>query len=100
MLQVSAEFKRQYLGLAHGIQSAIAWTLCYDDSLGTPKHLRVGVDLQKAEHGALVNLLIGKNLITSEEYQQAVIKGLEEELAMQTQKAKSYGDLPSNTTFK
>lgn len=50
-----------------------------DPSNGSPKHLRVGVNTGKVEHGALVDLLVRKGIITSEEYLTELADAMERE---------------------
>jgi hypothetical protein len=72
---------RRYLAATHAVQSGVAATLHRDPRGGTPKHLRVGIDTAKAEHAALVRLLIAKGLFTEAEYIEAIIAGVEAEKA-------------------
>jgi hypothetical protein len=66
--------------LAHAMQSGVAQTLHLDPSSGTPKHLRVGVNMALVEVAALAGLLIEKGVFTREEYDAALIKGLRQEV--------------------
>src|SRR5690349_12349124 len=63
----------RYHELAHAMQSGVAWELQRDPTPGTPKHLRVGVNVALCDHSALVKLLIAKGLITEQEYWTAVV---------------------------
>jgi hypothetical protein len=77
------EFAREYMRLAHAIQSSIALAIARDgvDSAGTsPKHLRVGIDLQRRDQASIAELLVSKGLITREELNQTIIDGLQKEL--------------------
>lgn len=65
--------------LSHAIQSGVAIDLQQDASSGTPKHLRVGVNMALVGNGALVRLLITKGVITEEEYLTELVAGLEAE---------------------
>jgi hypothetical protein len=76
---MNKEQHRRYLRAAHAVQSGIAALLERDPKIGTPKHLRVGIDTGKAEHAALARLLIAKGMITEEEYTEAIIAGVEAE---------------------
>lgn len=73
------KLKQRYAAAAHAVQSGVAMDLNEEPSSGTPKHLRVGVNLAIVEHGALVRLLIGKGLITEEEYFTELVAGVEDE---------------------
>lgn len=78
---MNKEQHRRYLRAAHAVQSGIAALLERDPKIGTPKHLRVGIDTGKAEHAALARLLIAKGLFTEAEYIEAIIAGVEAEKA-------------------
>lgn len=77
-----------YEAAAHGVQSAIAHKMAVDEAGGpmwdgtSPKHLRVGIDMQKADMFGLAILLMQKGLITSEEYIEAMRLGANHELWM------------------
>jgi hypothetical protein len=73
-------FRQVYEKLAHAIQTGVAVTMGMGDEGHTPKHLRTGLNLALCDHGSLVRLLIDKCIITEEEYQQYVQKGLESEV--------------------
>lgn len=92
------QLMRRETALSHAIQSAIAFQIQAGCEAATPKHLRVGVDTSKADHGALVKLLVEKGVFTEEEYFVEMIAGLERELEFQTKQAQKYG-APSNVTF-
>lgn len=82
----------RYTAAAHAIQSATKLQhaldaqqggepapVLPDTSSGSPKHLRVGLDLRAADHGALVRLLIEKGVFTEAEYLAAIADGAERE---------------------
>lgn len=70
---------REYLDAMHAMQTGVAVDLSHDDSSGTPKHLRVGVNAALADHGSLVRLLVAKGVITHEEYLEAIRDGMRAE---------------------
>ena len=81
-----------YEEAAHGIQTAVLHEQnIYERNVteesdpnyhpNGKKHLRVGLNLSKADMLALVLLLIEKGIITEEEYVEAVRLGANEELA-------------------
>jgi hypothetical protein len=76
----------RYVALAHAIQSGVAMDLQHDPTPGTPKHLRTGLDCRAADHGALARLLIAKGVFTLEEYEAALLEGLEREKAAYEQR--------------
>lgn len=65
--------------MSHAIQSYTAYMLHRNPSSSSPKHLRTGIDLTKAEMGGLAVLFVRKGIITNEEYLAAIVEGLEEE---------------------
>jgi hypothetical protein len=84
-----------YKSLGHAVQTGIAWRIAIenpqvpdinaDPNLRAHKHLRTGIDTSKSDHGALVQLLINKGLITDEEYVDAMVAGMEREKALYEQ---------------
>lgn len=48
-----------------------------------PKHLRVGIDMSKADMKGLVELLIAKGVFTADEYMAAVTKSAADEAELQ-----------------
>ena len=57
-----------YEQAAHGVQTAIAFDMENGGKAATPKHLRVGVDMSKADMMGLAMLLISKGVFTLAEY--------------------------------
>jgi len=81
------EWKATDLGLsyeaaAHGVQTAIAYVMESGGTATTPKHMRTGIDMQKADTGGLATLLVAKGVFTWEEYMEAMRLGANTELAM------------------
>lgn len=68
----NVEAVREYTELCHAMQSGVAYEQGRGGQDGTPKHLRVGVNVAMCDHGALVGLLIAKGIITDEEYAHAI----------------------------
>lgn len=68
-----------YEEAAHGLQSAIVFDP--DDQDLQPKHMRVGIDMQKADTMGLVTLLIEKGVFTLEEYVEHMRLAANTELA-------------------
>lgn len=68
-----------YAEAAHGLQSAIEFDPEYTGT--QPKHLRVGIDMQKADTMGLVTLLIAKGVFTLEEYVEHMRLAANTELA-------------------
>ena len=80
-------FKLRDLGLtyeeaAHGVQTAIAFDISEGRKTTEPKHMRVGIDMSKADMLGLAVLLIKKGIITYDEYIEAMRLSANEELAM------------------
>ena len=73
--------KKTYLEAAHALQTGVRIDQeVLGSTDGTPKHLRVGVNIAMCDHSSLVRLLIKKGIITDEEYLAAITDGLNEEV--------------------
>lgn len=70
-----------YEKAAHAMQTGVAFLMERGDNATSPKHLRVGVNSAMVEHAALVRLLIGKGVITDEEYTHSLRLEMEAEAA-------------------
>jgi hypothetical protein len=86
----SEEKRARYAALLHAVQTGIAWELQLDhpeadlntdENLRAHKHLRTGIDGSKSDHGALAELLIERGVFTLEDYEDALLRGLEREKA-------------------
>lgn len=75
------QLKEKYYQLCHAMQSGVAAWMNYDPQETALKHLRVGVNSAMVEHGALAGLLLEKGIITEQEYYQALVTGMEREVA-------------------
>jgi hypothetical protein len=84
--------KADYQDLCHAMQSGVAAKMVLyagasprsiEASTGetSPKHLRVGVNAAMCDHSALVELLIKKGIITSEEYLDSATEVMAREVA-------------------
>lgn len=60
----------QYEEALHGVQTSIGFGY-YENSI-KPKHLRVGIDMSKADMLGLVCLLIDKGIFTEDEYREYI----------------------------
>lgn len=78
--KTAKEIQEKYAFLTHAIQSGIAMELLIDSTAGTPKHLRVGINMAMVETAALGKILIQKGIITKEEYFLNLLENLEVEL--------------------
>lgn len=79
--------RERYIAAGHAIQTGVALRLARDNTSGTSKHLRVGIDLRTVDQAALANLLITKGVITEVDYYEALaaqaeIEQAENELAL------------------
>jgi hypothetical protein len=81
----------RYEAACHAMQTGVAHDLNLRPNSGTPKHLRVGVNVALRDHGSLVGLLISKGIITQEEYEKAIADGMEAEV-------KTYEDMIASQT--
>lgn len=72
---------------AHAMQSGVALDHERNGAHdGTPKHLRVGVNVALCDHAALVRLLVEKGIFTEEEYAKAIADEMEREVERYRQK--------------
>lgn len=71
----------RYVNAAHRIQTAIGFLMNVGPRFAPTetKHLRVGIDLGKADQAGLVTLLMKKGLFTAEEYRDAIADAAEQE---------------------
>lgn len=66
--------------LGHAVQSGVKFDQESGSECGSPKHLRVGVNLRACDHAAVVRLLIDKGIITEEEYYDSLIAEYKREI--------------------
>ncbi len=78
-----ADYKRRYNEAGHKVQTAVAFLMGNDPhfSLTQPKHMRVGIDMQKSDLGAIATLLIEKGVFTEVEYYEKMADFAEREAA-------------------
>lgn len=69
--------QERYQRAAHRVQTAIAAMPGHPNQ--QTKHLRVGIDMSKADMAGLVELLIAKGVFTTEEYFEALATSAERE---------------------
>ena len=62
------------------MQTGVAYLLNYETSSGTPKHLRVGVNMAMTENAALTTLLLEKGVLTAKEVEERILLFLEKEV--------------------
>lgn len=74
-----ATWQERHAAASHAMQSG-AQDQAGGSNDGSPKHLRVGVNVALCDHAALVGLLISKGLITEEEYGNAMASAMEGEV--------------------
>jgi hypothetical protein len=77
-----------YEAATHGVQSAIQYEMSRavnrgeDEGDTSPKHMRVGIDMSKADQSGLAKLLIDKGIFTLGEYLEYMRLAANNELAM------------------
>jgi len=74
------ELLKQYFAAAHALQSGVAAMMEFDSKPTEPKHMRTGINIAMADHGALVELLVSKGVITHEEYYRSMLKYIKREV--------------------
>lgn len=97
-----------YNQAAHGIQSAVRFEMtkegvpdeAQDAVIKMLKHLRVGVDMRASDAAGLATLLIGKGVITVDEYIEHMRQAANEELARYTDHIRKEHGLPDNMDFR
>jgi hypothetical protein len=89
-----------YEAAVHGVQSAIAHKIGTGWNGASDKHLRVGVDMSKADMLGLVMLLIAKGVFTEEEYIEHMRLAANTELAMHEEEIKQQFPAGADVTFR
>ena len=85
--------RERYNKACHAMQTGVAYEHANGSDDGSPKHLRVGVNTAQVSTAALAALLIGKGIITIEEYVEVNATEMEAEV-------KRYQDrAPTNIRF-
>jgi hypothetical protein len=80
---MTAEDRGRYMRAAHAMQSGVALDHERNGTHdATPKHLRVGINSAMVDTGAMAELLIGKGLITRDEYEKAIADMMEREVRL------------------
>ena len=74
------EDMRRHALASHAMQAGVALEQTRGSKNGSPKMLRVGVNVALRDHASLVSLLIAKGVITDDEYCAAVADGMEREV--------------------
>lgn len=74
------ELAKELASLQHAVQSGVAMKIKYDGLSIRPKQLRVGVNSALVFNAALVRLLVDKGVFTQEEYAEAAVQEMAEEV--------------------
>ena len=69
---IRQKFEELYARAAHRVQTALAFMP--NAGVMEPKHMRVGIDMSKADIGAIVALLLEKKIFTEEELYDKLIE--------------------------
>ena len=77
---MTEEQQLKYQALCHAMQTGVATDHAQGSNDGSPKHLRVGINSAMVEHSALIRLLVRKGLFSDEEYAEALIEAMQEEV--------------------
>ena len=88
---MNEEQKQRYRDAVHAMQAGVSAIMACGSSEADPKHLRVGVNNALVEGGVLTKLLIDKGAFTEEEYFEALLEGVEAEVAKYKEKLKEFG---------
>lgn len=83
---MSEQDNDRYQAAAHAMQTGVAMTMNRDRNETDPKHLRVGINSAHVSVAALAKILIGKGVITLDEYTAANADQMETEAESYRQK--------------
>lgn len=73
----------RYITACHAMQTGVAMVMRYGLSQDhTLKHLRTGVNSSMVEHGALLELMVDKGIITLDEYEKYLADAMEREVKL------------------
>jgi hypothetical protein len=81
MTERERELYDEYERLCHMMQAGVAMEMEKGLREVEPKHLRVGINTSMCDHAALVRLLVAKDILTNEEYAEALRDSMREEVA-------------------
>ena len=84
------EFLVRETALKHAIQTGVMYEQERGSQDGTPKHLRTGLNSALCDHASLVALLVRRGVLTYEEYYDAAIAGLEDEVRRYEQRLSTH----------
>lgn len=79
----------------HGVQSAIRYRMENGGRSHEPKHMRVGIDMGKADMCGLATLLIAKGVFTPEEYVEHLRIAANQELHMHEEEIRALTGNPA-----
>lgn len=75
------EFVEENTRLRHAIQTGVEYERQFNDGPTSGKHLRTGLDAQMSEFASLVQLLVAKGVFSEQEYFDASLQALRDEVA-------------------
>ncbi len=104
MSEKLSKLKARYLELCHAMQTGVTFMMHFNGKEVEPKHLRVGINASMSDHGALVQLLLKKGLITEEEYYEELCESMQREvdnyLLMINRERENNGLPPANIVLR
>lgn len=71
-----------YCKVTHAMQTGVSYSMHLNPKETQPKSLRVAVNSAHSDHTALAKLLLSKGVITEEEYLQAIVDSMKNEVKM------------------
>lgn len=86
---------KEYMKHAHAVQTAIEFNP--NKKSLEPKHLRVGLDMSKADQEGLATLLMQKGVFTHDEYVKALTDAAQREAIRHKQVLAAELDVPYDT---
>jgi hypothetical protein len=74
------KLRNKYMALQHSMQCGVKYSQESGAEPETSKDTRVGINTAMSDHGALVDLLVRKGVITDEEIAEAMIDYMQQEV--------------------
>lgn len=88
------ENQAEYNANMHAVQSAVAFTMNYDEKFASHKDLRVGINSAMVTDHAVATLLIEKGVFTREEYFAELVLSSRNEVELTTREASRKSGIP------
>lgn len=91
-MSILDDLRSRYRRLLHSMQAGVALKIQQGSAEASPKHLRVGVNATLSDTAAIADLLIAKGIFTEQEYLEAIVKRMGDEVTRyESELAATYG---------